>query len=73
MGINRKCTCSVKDVKKHLSRNKQKDSHTDPEPELRPRSRPQPRPGAPSPECWLRPRLSSRFTKARRLPFLELI
>ena len=49
MGINRKCTCSVKDVKKHLSRNKQKDIHTDPKPDSDPDPVPSPVPN-PGPE-----------------------
>ena len=49
MGINRKCTCLVKDVKKHLSTNKQKDSQTDPEHDSDPDPVPSPVPN-PGPE-----------------------
>ena len=66
-----------KDVKKHLS-SKQTEGQPDRprsrfRTRLRPRPRPRPRPRAPSPEPRLRPRLSSRFTKARRLPFFKYL
>ena len=67
-----------KDVKKHLSSKQTEGQPGRPRTRLRPRyrtrPRPRPRPRAPSPDPpRLRSRVSSRFTKARRLPFFKYL